>query len=196
MPRPGASSEQLLQVSRGVEASQGYCLEPLDCEVFVLYRNRASISGVPCEQCPIRVGKVVRLNYELDVPSVVVESYWPLLKPSKFDSRVNVFGSWLRSGKPISDGAPASCKKPAGSAWSATPCTIVNVVDVLVWPLDMEDGTSAYPGSVRIPFSAFEYLWQAHALNLALPEFTFARRGQAYYERVVRQRQAEGKPKP
>ena len=123
------------------------------------------------------MGKVVRLNHELDVPGVVAESWWPLLKLEKFGSRVNVFGTWLQSGAPMSSAAVPPRKKPVGSAWSATQCVCVDLVDVLVWPVIMEAGANEYADGLRIPFSALHYLWQAHSINLALPAFTFSDRG-------------------
>jgi hypothetical protein len=164
--------------------------------VFILYRNTGSHPKLACESCPIRVGKVVRLNHELDVPSVVVESWWPLMKPEKFGSRVNVFGTWLQSGAPISSGAAPRCKKPSGSTWSTTQCVIVNLADVLVWPIIMEAGTSEYADGVRIPFGALNYLWQAHRINLALPTFTFSDRGKAFFEQAIWRFHAEAQPQP
>lgn len=164
--------------------------------MFILYRNTAGTADVPCEQCPIRVGKVVRLNYELEVPNAVVESWWPLLKPSKFGRRVNMFGTWLQGGRPISDGALAPSKRHAGSAWSATQCVMVNIADILVWPLAMEPGTSGYADSMRIPFSALTFLQLTYSINLALPEFTFAARGKDFFKEAMWRWHNERQPPP
>ena len=177
-------------MSRGDEGAGGYCLDPLECDAFFLYRN----TGKCREQCPIRVGKVVRLNHELEVPSVVSESWWPVLKPQKYGERLNMFGTWVRGAAPQSWTAPPARKKQALSSWTATQCAMLNLSDALVWPVIMEPGASEHAEGLRIPFSAIDHLAAAHGINLAKPEFTFADRGKTYFEQSMWRLHAEGQP--
>eukprot|EP00959_Pyramimonas_sp_CCMP1952_P040479 846459-Pyramimonas_sp.AAC.1 len=62
-----------------------------------------------------------------------------------------MFGTWLRCASPVSHAAPAS-KKPA-VPWSAATCIMIAMRDVLVWPVNMEHGSSDVADGVRIPFS-------------------------------------------
>ena len=175
---PAGPPGELLKVSKAGEGAGGYCLDPLECDMFILYRN----TGMHREQCPIRVGKVVRMNLDLEVPSLVSEAWWPVLKPEKFGDRLNMFGTWVQSAKPVSWTAPPAHKKPALSSWTATQCVMLNISDVLVWPVTMESGASEYTAGVRIPFSAIDHLWAAHQVSLGKPEFTFSDRGKAFFE--------------
>ena len=74
------------------------------------------------------------------------------------------------------------------------PTTMVNLADVLVWPIDVIEGNEG----VRVPLEAFHYLRIFHGIDLSHRAYTFARRGHRFWKEVaddaaslVRQQQAD-----
>ena len=163
--------------------------------MFCLYRNTLASDPIASARCPVRLGRVARICMEVDPPFAVIEAWWPLLKPNKFGDRINLFGTWVKTSKPVIENSGPPIKKQATSAWSATQCLMVDFSDILVWPVDIEPGTKRYTDGARIPFSALEYLRKACGIDLALPIWTFADRGKAFYEHIMWQRHSDEQPR-
>jgi len=195
--RPGVAGN-LIQVLHGQGGQTGYSIDPLDVDMFCIYRNTLGTSSgsVSSDKCPVRLGRVARVCLEVDPPVAVVESFWPILKPHKFGDRLNLFGTWQKSSRPMGASAGPPDKKQTVSAWTATQCIMVQMADILVWPIEVEDGPKDVPHGVRIPLAVFEYLRDVHAIDLALPMWTFADRGKSFYERVMWRHHSDAQPPP
>ena len=150
--------------------------EPLDTDTFCLYRAHIGAPDISLPACPVRLGKVLRVATEVEAPFAVVEQYWPLLRPSKYPDKVNLFGTWTKGVDPQIEGERPKKKSRTG----ALPALMVELRDVLVWPVDVEESGREDVEGVRIPLLAFERL-RRHGVDLAGPEFTFAKRGKAFY---------------
>ena len=149
--------------------------EPLVAGTYCLFRAQSGASGVSLEACPVRLGRILRIADEVESsPFVVMEPYWPLLRPQKYGDKVNLFGSWMRGLEPCKDG-----ERPTKRSRSTDlPGFMVAVANVLVWPVDVEE--SKQPGGLRVPLSAFKWL-RRRGVDLAKPCFTFAKRGKECY---------------
>ena len=115
----------------GVGESHGYGHGDIEPDMFCLYRNRDVPGGLSPSQCPIRVGRVVRVAMEVSDPLVVVDPFWPLMKPHKFGTRVNLYGTWTAGSQPQyvdSNGEPVrkAAKKYA--------CPLCAVLDEVIGP--------------------------------------------------------------
>ena len=162
--------------------------------MWCLYRNLRGTPPVSSAQCPVRLGRVIRVCTDMDPPLAVVVAYWPILKPHKFGDRVNLFGTWVRTSKPIVSGAGPTPTAQATSGSAAAQYLMVSQSDVLVWPIDVDRGSQAFPDGVRIPFSALEYLRETHAIDLALPMWTFSDRGKEFFKSVIWKHHADEQP--
>jgi len=173
------SAALLRVVGEGAGASGGYGQGDLEIGMFCLIRTGAHVSGISASQCPILLGKTLRIVHESSAEYAVVECWRPIMKADKFGENVNLFGTWLPSASPTGDsGKKRATVRSRGTA-------MVPLHDVVVWPVDLEPGASEYPDGRRIPFSACHHLRDSHNIDLAHPCFTFADRGKAFYAEVV-----------
>ena len=183
--RGGRGDGPLLRVAHGEGGQVGFELEPLEVGMFCLFRNSHASPGMLSSALPVRLGRVLRIASEVQSsPFVVVEYFWPVLKPDKYGDKLNLFGTWVRSAEPTVDKPVPARKKIARSVPEHI---MVNMPDVLVWPVDLEEPSKKHPNGGRIPFAALLRLRTAHDIDLATPAFTFARRGKAFYFEVVKQ---------
>ncbi len=151
--------------------------QPLEAGMFCLFRAHLGATGIPLQSCPFRLARVLRVADEVHrAPFVVVEPYWPLLRPQKYGSQVNLFGTWTRGMEPITDGDRPSKKRRADQQ----PGLMVDWKDVLVWPVDAEPRVGREPEGLRIPFPAFGRL-RYHGVDVATPAFTFSKRGREFF---------------
>ena len=59
---------------------------------------------------------------------------------------------------------------------------IVEVSDLLVWPVGLEPGASHVEGPAgRLPFSVLHYLLEVHNIDLSHPTFSFADRCREFF---------------
>lgn len=177
----------LISVGKGREtAGPGYRLEELTAGMFVVYRNRGDTSG----QLPVRLGKVLRTAEENRADAfAVVESWWPVIK-DKHAGMLNAFGTWVPADQPFAVESGQSRRKRTKFArenMSTTSSTqeIISWADLLVWPVELERGAfggdmAASTHAGRIPFGVFTYLQAHFGIDMARPEFAFARRGKQF----------------
>lgn len=175
-----SNADGLLRIAGGVVGKTSFREGPMQAGILCLYRPRQLLTGMSVSSMPIRLGRVLRVAD--DVPSspfVVVESWWPLAKPEKFGNKLNLFGTWVAGPQPLIDGAPLPKKpKSAGANGSVANQVLVELVDVLVWPVDVD--RRCRDEGVRIPFDALHYLRAAHGINVATHLLTFSKRGEAF----------------
>lgn len=170
--------------ANGTTAEGGYEQGELEIGMFCLYINRASTPEVPSTQCPVRLGKVLRVVRETTVsPFAIVESWWPVLK-DKHKGKVNLFGTWVPAPRPmVADESGRVRKKTHATATTV----MLPLTNIIVWPVDVEAGAAAFPQGHRIPFSAIHRLRDAHGIDLAPPTFSFAPRGRKFFLQVLAQ---------
>ena len=128
--------------------------------------------------------EILRLVTEVsEGPYASIESMWPVLKPEKHVARVNVFGTWVSCSKPLVVGKQPQSKKKAGDDEGQI---IVCIDRILVWPVDVAAGASAFENGVRIPLEVFHFLRTHVGVDLATACFTFAKRGYEFYMQIVK----------
>ena len=141
---------------------------------------------LPCftlEQCPIQLGRVLRIVSEADEPYVVAASFCPLLQPVKYPGQINLFGSWLPGGQPVVDqpGAASARREPDANEIRV----IVPLVNIVVWPFSPEPGsTHGHVEGLQIPLLVFHFLHTAHGIDVSIAQFAFARRGHVFKHEV------------
>ena len=160
--------------------SVGYRQEDIAENMMVMFRNK----GLEAQQLPFRLGKVLRVAAESAADRyVVIETWWPLLKPDKFGQLLNAFGTWVPCAAPVEMESNKS-KKQRRSQCQQLPQNankeIVNSQDLLVWPVELEEGWASGMTAGRIPFSAFDYIGVHFDIDMTKPEHAFAERGKAY----------------
>lgn len=165
-----------MRVLRPAEGAAPFESEPLDTGMFCLFRTQAGADGITLRACPIRLGKVLRVASEVGEAFAIIEPYWPLLRPEKYQDKVNLFGTWTLGNEPVVDGE----RMPKRRRVEQMPALMIDLADVLVWPIDVEQSERENPPGVRIPLLAF-YRLRHHGVDLATSEFTFAKRGKAFF---------------
>jgi hypothetical protein len=174
-----------IQAAAGTEpADAGFCAAPVQDGMMILYRSH----GERASECPIRLGRVLRVVYEAAAPYAVAESWWPRLKPQKYGDRLNMFGTWAPSRSPqVAPSAPAAPAQKKRATGATSPAQIVvNLADVLAWPVALERGQGAQESEGRIPFGALHYLRARHGLDVSHATYTFAKRGKLFFAEVLR----------
>ena len=163
-------------MARPSDGSAAFGAEPLDAGVFCLYRAHTGAPGISLQACPIRIGKVLRVAPEVSEPFAVVETYWPLLRPNKYGEKVNLFGTWTKGADPVTEGDMPRKRARVGEM----PAVMVALSEVLVWPVDVEESQPGDTEGIRIPLLTFDRLRRS-GIDLTEPEFTFAKRGKAFF---------------
>ena len=156
--------------------------------MMVLYANRDAAHGISPHQCPIRVGTVMRVVAETSAEMyIIVNSWWPLLKPSKHHGKVNIFGTWIPCLQPVNaDEATEKATKKHKAASKASSCIMVKMSDVLLWPVVLDKGADGFDQGGRLPFTALHVVKIKYDIDVAHPMYTFAKRGKRFYDEVVR----------
>jgi len=155
----------------------GFTQQPLEHGMYVIYETTAGTAVSSATLCPIRLGRITRVVRETGSAYAVMQSMWPILKPSKHGGRLNLFGTWLSCPTPVNVEEPKA-KKVASKT---CPHLIIEVCHIRVWPIDVEKGADGFDDGVRIHFAAFHYLRSSCAVDLCKPEFTFSKRGKEFY---------------
>lgn len=178
-----AASRPLISVSGDQGTADSFCTEVWADGMMIVYRNTQTSAGVDPSAVPIRLGRILRLVDEVASDAyAVVESWWPVMK-DKGNGRHNIFGTWVQVSKPCTE-ANARPEKRAKTKQSAN--LIVATKDILVWPIPAESGNSDFGDGLRIPFAVFHFLRAHHGLDLSHYEFSWARRGRAFYMEVIK----------
>lgn len=162
----------------GGERALGFCLNELEVGMLCIYKNKCETPG---RALPIRMGRVLRLAEDVPKPFVVVESWWPLAKPDKYNGRDNLFGTWLPGAVPQVVGSSGKAKKPRVGGDNL----MVDTVDVLLWPIELDSGASDHEGGGRIPFVVLHRVREWYGIDVADPVLTFAKRGFEFYSEAV-----------
>ena len=171
---------QILRIVGSAPAVSGFGLDPLEVGMFCLYRS----GSVPGSALPIRLGKVLRIALEVQAsPFVVVQAWWPILKPEKYGDKLNLFGTWIPGPEPVVDNAPPPRKR---AARQLPDFLLVDMADVLVWPVALDMASSNHAGGGRIPFAALHHVHSVHNINVATPALSFSDRGKSFYVEVVK----------
>ena len=153
---------------------------------MAVYKNCGPSPAMSARECPIGVGRILRLVSESSgLPYVVIESWWPLLKPAKYEGRPNVFGTWIPRSKPIVESTAGPPHKKPATSRKGPGQVIVSLTDVLAWPIDLDKGNPAFSDGGRIPFTALHYLRSRHGVDLSHHTFSFAKRRKAFYMECV-----------
>ena len=111
-------------------------------------------------------------------------------KPGKF-LKTNIFGTWVKGANAISITSGQNKRRRREEAshqvFEDNNGIMVNMEDVLIWPVDVEDGnivnlspSSATPEAHRIPFSALRALQARYGINLSAKDYLFSRRGNEF----------------
>ena len=178
------ASLPLIRSSREIQGAAAFFEEELSDNMFCLYRW--SDAGLP-----IRLGRVLRCVREDKAAAyVVMQSWWPVQKPGKF-LRPNIFGTWFKGAKAISMTSGQNKRRRREEAshqlFEDHNGIMVNMEDVLIWPVDVEPGNivnfgpgSATPEAHRIPFSALRALQARYGINLSAKDYSFSRRGKEF----------------
>ncbi len=164
----------------------GYTIEPLDVGMIVIYVNRHTLYGISPTALPIRVGRILRLVRESDkiYPYALIESWWPLLKPSKHgDGQINMYGTWIPCNEPIT--VEGNKKKQSKVDRSGGP-QLVEIHDVIVWPIELDAGSDSFQAGGRIPFTALHHARSTGKVDILLSRFIFTKRGNDFYMEVVK----------
>ena len=177
-------SQPLIRSTRNIEGAAILFEEQLCDDMFCLYRW--TDAGLP-----VRLGRVLRcVREDKAAPYVVMQSWWPVQKPGNF-SAPNVFGTWLKGAKAVSITNGQNKRQRREEAFLQSfedqHGIIVNLEDVLIWPVEVEPGNienlslgSAPLEAHRIPFSALRALQARFGINLAAKDYSFSRRGKKF----------------
>ena len=134
--------------------------------MFCLYRSVSPVPGLPNAALPIRLGKVLRIALEVQSsPIVVVQVWWPILKPEKFGDKLNLFGTWMPCPQPVTISEPPARKN---ARRQSSEFLMIDMADILAWPVDLDMSSSKHHGGGRIPFAALHHAHSVHNINLAL----------------------------
>lgn len=162
--------------------------------MLCIYKNRRETPGRPGCILPIRLGRVLRLAEDVSRPFVVVESWWPLAKPDKYNGRANLFGTWLPGAVPQVVGSSGKAKKPRVGEDNL----IVYTDDVFLWPIELDSGSTDHQGGGRIPFVVLHRVREWYGIDVAAPVLTFAKRGFEFFseavQRIARDLHAQSRP--
>ena len=154
----------------------GFCQDELEPGMLAIFACKRS------EDLPIRVGKVLRLMRETGHEcTVFLEPWEPILK-SDAGGRLNVFGTWAPPGSALAEGARRKRSRREMAVRT------IPAADVLVWPvvLDRKEGQEPADESGKLPFSALHYMRECGEADMSSKRFTFSKRGQAFYQQVVK----------
>ena len=166
--------------SRSQEGQLGFCDEPTQDGMYCIFLSNSATAHFSAAQCPVRLGRVLRVVAEAAEPYVVVQSYWPLIKKDKYPGRCNLFGTWLPGLHPVVLPSPSKKAKPADGTLTVT------LSHVILWPIDPEPRSNVENG-LRIPLQAFHALRNTRNIDTSLPEFAFAPRGKTFYMETVKE---------
>ena len=179
--RPGSTG--LLRVA-GARTSDdsGYCHDELETDMLAIFecsKNR---------QLPIRVGRVLRIMRERSRESMVIlESWQPVAKPEKYD-RANCFGTWAPPARVEQGSVRERSAKRRSRGGLLDHVVTITIGKVLLWPLTLEakEGQDSSDPSGKIPLVAMHFLREAGHKDLSGKEYTFSKRGVAFYNQVVK----------
>jgi hypothetical protein len=176
---------------RPTSGSLGFRQEQLEENMMALYRNHDPINQ---KALPIRLGRVLRVSRENARDHfAILESWWPLLKESKYGRKLNAFGTWVASPHPTNMPSGQTKRQrtsyaqnlPSSSAAIGDTAQMVSLTDVLVWPIQLDKGGLSDIGG-RIPLSVFHYVRAHHGIDMSVPAYTFAARGQSFRDEVLK----------
>ena len=177
-PGSSGSSSGYIRLASGSASSQsGFCIEELSEGQLVLVR------GLGRSDLPVMVATVLQIIRENPQrkPVAAVRCWQPQLKPDKYKGP-NLFGTWFPSSEAVAVGAGSSKRLKTGSA----PVRMVNLEDVLAWPLDLEQKPGAQQGVGQIPFAALHYLRESGKADVSAKKYTFSKRGNAFFLQVAK----------
>ena len=170
-----ATGSGLIHIAHGRPGQLEFREEALVDGMFVLYRCADDSSSLP-----VLLGRAMRVVSEAADAYVVLEAWSPLCK-EKHDYRPNLFGTWLpgrESQKKFLTGRRAHAKKRRTDLVRHITC---RMADVLVWPLDLDDGEEGEEEGGRIPFAALYFLMDNYSIDVSHARFTFSKRGKRFY---------------
>ena len=172
----GAQAEgKLIHVAGAADGQLGFLHEDLAEGMMALYRW-AGAGGIP-----FRLGRVVRVVREsVRDPFVISESWWPVAKPEKYGDRLNLFGTWVPASQPPTQEPPK--KRAAASGMRL----MVPLGDFLVWPIELDKGSSGQPDGGRVPFVALHFLRTHCGIDVSHHTLSFAPRGQRFFMQLVK----------
>ena len=178
---PGAHRGGVIQLSSSSHGGQlGFCDEPLQDGMYCIFLSNSATTHFRAAQCPVRLGRVLRVVAEAAEPYVVLQAYWPVVKKDKYPGRCNLFGTWLAGSHPVV--TPTASKKAKQADGTLT----VTLPNVILWPIDAEPRNNVENG-VRVPLQAFHALRSTRDIDMSLPEFAFAPRGKTFYMETVKE---------
>ena len=163
---------------RDEATGEGYCSEPLQGGEFVLWASTHYAARLP-----IRLGRVLRIVGEDHSPYIVVESWWPLLKPQSYGARLNLFGTRAPRAEPIAIASGLGKKRRTRALLGCETGhqILVEMGDVMVWPIALEPGAlDDEDTGGRIPFSALQCVQIHFPIVLTCEELAFSPRGQEF----------------
>ncbi len=169
----GAGEEEAVNVWR-------FCAGPLNNGDLALYHPGAHGRGLP-----LRLGRALRVidsSESPGIPYVIMEAWWPLHKWESFGECLNLFGTWIPSALPVAVGTAIGSKERTLLIKRniAHEQIMVDVSDVLVWPVVLEPGAvdAKAVENGTIPFAALRHARErCPGLDLSSAQVCFSRRG-------------------
>lgn len=176
--RPGSTGLLRVVGARAAAADSGFCNDELETGMLVIFecgKNRL----LPC-----RVGRILRITREHSRESMAIIEVWrDIAKPGKYE-RPNLFGTW----SPPTKVAEVSAAKRRSRGCALQHVITIPLGKVLVWPLTLEakEGQDASDESGKIPLAAMHFLREAGHMDLSGKDYTFSKRGLAFYNQAVK----------
>ena len=175
--RPGSTGLLRVMGARAAEADSGFCNVELETGMLVIFECTKN-PHLPC-----RVGRILRIMRESRENMAIIEVWVDIAKPGKYE-RPNLFGTW----SPPTRVAQVSAAKRRSRGSALQHIITIPVGKVLLWPLTLEakEGQDAFDESGKIPFAAMHFLREAGHKDLSAKQYTFSKRGLAFYNQAVK----------
>lgn len=164
-------------------ADVGFRSEPIEEGMMVIFQNSS-------DDLPFRVGRILRVAREHSDPYGIMQTYWPILKPGKFGSKLNAFGTWVPAAAPVSLQSGQSKRQRTTTTRVLQQSTVpnqevVSLSSVLVWPILLDRGAlNKSEDGGRIPFAVFHYLRAQCGIDMSQKKFVFSERAQSFVDEV------------
>ncbi len=178
-----SQSGPLIYLSTQRPGQLGLCQEPLADDMLVVYRWGET------DTLPFRVGRILRIVHEAAQPHLnyaVVESWWPLQDPDKYEGRLCAFGTWVPGATPPVKRVGNKRQRQSGSP--AQGKVIVRLSEILACPMQLEPGNEDFPAGGRVAFRvlhSIRILYILHDIDVSHARFSFSRRGARLWREVV-----------
>ena len=162
----------LIRLAKGAKGIQptpadvAYNQDALAEGMLVLYVN----SKAREDECPFRIGRVLRLCEDRKGPYSMVDSWWPAIDAG--NGRLDVFAQWSPCSTPLQKGKRSKTR-------SETNAVVVRGDALIAWPVELEEFDEASGG--MLPFHVLHYIRAQYGIDVSQQHYSFSERGKRFY---------------